>query len=68
MKKRIYALTGGLGILIFILQIFVFQSPDGILGYFICLFSVLLTIISSIRLYQLSPRFREIIKWILEAL
>ncbi len=38
----------------FILAIFVFQSPDGIIGYLLCMASLCAIFISFIRLYQLT--------------
>ena len=41
-----------IGILTFILQIFVFEAPDGILGFTICLISILTIEFSIIQLYK----------------
>lgn len=68
MKNKIYALLIVIGMTIFILQIFVFQSPDGIIGCFLCITSVLLIIIASIKLFQNSKKFQEFIKVLLEML
>lgn len=68
MKKWLFLFLGIVGIVLFNLQVFVFESPDGFIGYLVCLFSVLLTIISFIKLYQLSKTFREVLKTILEML
>lgn len=68
MKKWLFLFLGIVGIALFNLQVFVFESPDGFIGYLVCLFSVLLTIISFIKLYQLSKTFREVLKNILEML
>lgn len=65
-KEMIYFLLGTLGILLFILQIFVFESPDGFFGYLVCLFSTLLTILSFIKLYKISKTFRSYLKALLE--
>lgn len=66
MKKWLFLFLGILGIVLFNLQVFVFESPDGFIGYLVCLFSVLLTIISFIKLYQVSKTFREVLINILE--
>lgn len=68
MQKWLFLFLGILGIVLFILQIFVFASPDGFIGYLVCLFSTLLTIISFIKLYQVSKKFREFIECLLELL
>lgn len=68
MKKWLFLFLGIVGIVLFNLQVFVFENPDGFIGYLVCLFSVLLTIISFIKLYQASKTFRGFIKNILEML
>ena len=68
MKNKIYALLIVIGITIFNLQIVVFQTPNGFLGYLLCLFSTLTIILTSIKLFQNSKRFQEFIKIILEML
>ena len=68
MKKWLFLFLGIVGIVLFNLQVFVFESPDGFIGYLVCLFSALLTIISFIKLYQVSKTFRGFIKNILEML
>lgn len=66
MKKWLFLFLGIVGIVLFNLQVFFFESPDGFMGYLVCLFSVLLTIISFIKLYQVSNKFREVLKNLLE--
>lgn len=66
MKKWLFLFLGIVGIVLFNLQVFVFESLDGFIGYLVCLFSVLLTIISFIKLYQVSKTFREVLINILE--
>lgn len=67
MKKWLFLFLGIVGIVLFNLQVFVFESPDGFIGYLVCLFSVLLTIISFIKLEcQVSNKFREVLKNLLE--
>lgn len=62
-KKRnkliIYAILLAVGLLVFILEVFVFQKPDGILGAIICIGSIYLTLGSVIKLCKLSPTFKD---------
>lgn len=60
-QKRIifYGTLLVLGLLTFILEIFVFQKPDGILGLIICCISVLFILVSILKLCLLSPRFAD---------
>lgn len=48
-----------IGVLILNLQVFVFETPDGILGFILFLFSVYLIIGSIIKLCKLSKRFKD---------
>lgn len=48
-----------LGLLMFILQIFVFEYPDGIFGFILCLISIYLMLGSIIKLLQLSENFKN---------
>lgn len=43
----------------FILQIFVFSSPNGTLGFLLCLFNIYLIIGSILKLCQLSKKFKN---------
>lgn len=54
-----------IGLLTFILQIFVFQKPDGILGFLICITSIFLILGSIIRLCFLRPK---LVDWLLNLL
>lgn len=56
------------GLLSFILQVFVFASPDGILGFLLCLTSIYLIIGSIIKLCQISPKIKNSIFDILDLL
>lgn len=47
------------GLLTFILEIFVFQKPDGALGLIICITSIFLVFGSVIKLCRLSPKFEN---------
>lgn len=57
-----------IGILTFILQIFVFEAPDGILGFIICLISILTIEFSIIKLYKTNKKFKEIFTSLLDML
>lgn len=48
-----------IGLLGFILQVFVFEAPDGILGFILCLTNVYLIIGSIIKLCKLSKLFKN---------
>ncbi len=48
-----------LGLLGFILQIFVFEAPNGILGFILCLINIYLMIGSIIKLCKLSKMFKN---------
>lgn len=47
------------GLAAFVLEIFVFQKPDGILGLIICIASELMILGSIIKLCILSPKFKD---------
>lgn len=68
MKKKIiiYSLLLSLGLLIFILQLFIFEAPDGILGFIICLTSIYLIIGSLIMLCKSSPSFKDMLLALIE--
>lgn len=57
-----------IGITSFILQLFVFEAPDGIFGFLLCLTSIYLIIGSIIKLCQLSARIKNSIFDILDLL
>ena len=59
-KKRkiiLYSVLLCLGLISFILEIFVFQKPDEILGLAICIFSIYLILGSIFKLCKLSKLF-----------
>lgn len=56
-KLMLYGAILLLGLLVFILEILVFQKPDGILGLIICIASILMMLGSIIKLCILSPKF-----------
>lgn len=72
MKKQtkinlcILLLIGGLTS--FILQVFVFEAPDGIIGFLLCLISVYLILGSIIKLCQLSSKIKNTIFDVLDLL
>ena len=57
--KTIYGILLIIGLLSFVLHIFVFESPDGNLGLTLCLIEVVTITCSTTRLCQLSKDFRE---------
>lgn len=61
MRRKIilYSILLILGLLIFISEIFIFQKPDGILGYCICIISIYLILGSLIKLCKLSKKFKN---------
>lgn len=72
MKKnpKIYLCMGLLmiGLLIFTLQLFVFEAPNGFFGFLLCLTSIYLIIGSIIKLCQLSKVIKSTIFDILDLL
>ncbi len=48
-----------IGLLSFTLQIFIFEAPDGIIGFLLCLISIYLIIGSIIKLCQLSTKIKN---------
>ncbi len=61
-RKKKLILYGTLlivGLIVFILEIFVFQAPDGALGLIICIVSIYMILGSIIKLCKLSDRFAE---------
>ena len=57
-----------IGLLSFTLQLFVFEAPDGIVGFLLCLISIYLIIGSIIKLCQLSAKIKNSIFDILDLL
>lgn len=57
-----------IGLLSFILQLFVFEAPNGIIGFLLCLISIYLIIGSIIKLCQLSTKIKNSIFNILDLL
>ena len=67
-KKLICILTAIIGLAVFILELFVFQKPDGFLGLIICLASVYLMIGSVIGYCKYSGNFGGTLGNLLEIL
>lgn len=63
MKKKnkfiLYSILLALGLLIFNLEIFILQKPDGVLGFVICIISLYLILGSLIKLCKLSSHFEN---------
>ena len=61
MKRKIflYALMLIVGLITFILEIFVFQKPDGALGLVICILSLIMTFGGAVKLCKLSKKFED---------
>ncbi len=57
-----------IGLLSFILQVFIFEAPNGIIGFLLCLISIYLIIGSIIKLCQLSTKIKNSIFDILDLL
>ncbi len=57
--KIIYSIFFVLGLCGFILQIFVFEKPDGNIGFILCLIEVGCISGSTVRLCQLSKDFKD---------
>lgn len=57
-----------IGLLSFILQVFVFVAPDGIIGFLLCLISIYLIMGSIIKLCQLSSKIKNSIFDVLDLL
>lgn len=56
------------GLLIFILQLFVFEAPNGVLGFILCLASIYLIFGSIIKLCKISGRFKNTLFDVLDLL
>jgi len=61
MKKKLffYGLMLLVGLLVFILEIFVFQKPDGAAGLIICIISIIMIFGGAVKLCKLSERFQN---------
>lgn len=61
-KTILYTILLLLGLSTFILQIFVFEYPDGILGLIVCIISIYLVLGSIMKLCKLSKKFKNVLK------
>lgn len=61
MKKKIffYSLIFLIGLITFILEIFIFQKPDGALGLIICILSLIMIFGGAVKLCKLSKKFEN---------
>lgn len=61
MKRKIffYSLVTIIGLIIFILEIFVFQKPDGAIGLIICITSLIMSFGGAVKLCKLSEKFEN---------
>lgn len=67
-KLILYSILLLVGIISFVLELFVFQKPDGTLGLIICILSIYLILGSIIKLCKLSPKFENTFLSILDIL
>ena len=60
-SKKLWLYTAMLlvGLAGFVLELFVFQKPDGILGLIICITSILMILGRIVKLCRLSPKFED---------
>ncbi len=58
-KLILYSIFLVIGLAVFILEVFVFQKPDGIVGLMICITSILLIFGSIVKLCRLSQKFED---------
>ena len=58
-KLILYGIILCVGLLSFILQIFVYHKRNGVLGFVICTISVLMILVSILKLCILSPKFQN---------
>ncbi len=57
-----------LGLLVFILELFIFQKPDGVVGLIICIGSIYLILGSTVKLCKLSKSFANALPDLLDLL
>ena len=58
-KLLLYGMLLLIGLVVFVLELFVFQKPDGILGLVICIVSILAVLGSIVKLCRLRPKFED---------
>lgn len=67
-EKILYSVLLIMSLLTFILQIFVFKAPDGILGFMICLICIYLIVGSLVKLCKSSKVFKDYFIGVLDLL
>jgi len=67
-KKILYSALLIMSLLTFVLQIFIFEAPDGILGFMICLICIYLMVGSLVKLCKLSKVFKDYFIGVLDLL
>jgi len=67
-KKILYSALLIMSLLTFVLQIFIFEAPDGILGFMICLICIYLMVGSLVKLCKLSKAFKDYFIGVLDLL
>lgn len=58
-KLLLYTAMLLVGLAAFVLEIFVFQKPDGVLGLIICITSIFMILGSIVKLCRLSSKFED---------
>lgn len=58
-KIFLYGVLLLIGLAVFVLEIFVFQKPDGFVGFIICIASIFAILGSIVKLCRLSPKFED---------
>lgn len=67
-KMILYGILLSICLTIFILQIFIFESPDGNLGLLLCMTCTGGITGSIVRLYQLSESFQSLLKTVIDVM
>lgn len=67
-KIIFYGILLSICLTVFILQIFIFESPDGNFGLFLCMTCTGLITYSTVRLYQLSESFQSLLKTVIDVM
>lgn len=67
-KIILYGILLSICLTVFILQIFIFESPDGNLGLLLCMTCTGCITYSTVRLYQLSKSFQSCLKTVIDVM
>lgn len=67
-KIILYGILLSICLTVFILQIFIFESPDGNLGLLLCMTCAGFITYSTVRLYQLSKSFQSLLKTVIDVM